>query len=331
METWAIVLICIAVILLVLILLPIIGGIIYRATTRKSGTTRLDDKTIIITGASAGVGKEAAYALARMGPRIIMACRNLTKAQPIAEDIIKVTGNENVVVKQLDVSDFESVRKFAAEINEEEPNIHVLLNNAGIGGGNKRETNKQGFELITATNHYGAFLLTNLLAGKLKASAPSRVLTVASSAMEANVLDIDDLNYETRKYMQILCYCQSKLCNVLFSNELARRLEGTGVTSNSLHPGVVATEFFTKLNKKSVGGFVAKIVGRNQVEGAQNSIYLCSSPEVEGKTGGYYVNCKEVLLRRKAADKDLAKRLWEKSVKDVGLSEAETAVLTNEK
>ncbi|KAA0192691.1 hypothetical protein HAZT_HAZT010060 [Hyalella azteca] len=160
----------------------------------------LDGKTVIVTGASAGIGKATTLELAKRGARVIMACRSLAKAQPIADDIISKSGNTNVVVRHLELSDFASVRKFAAQINAEEEALHILINNAGIAGTKNKEVASCGHELVLATNHYGHFLLTHLLMGKLKAGTSSRVINVSSALHADGQLDIEDLNFDRRRY-----------------------------------------------------------------------------------------------------------------------------------
>lgn len=305
-----------------LVVLPLVGGAIYRLCTVECPSERqLNGKTVIVTGASAGIGKETALEMARRGARVIMACRNLEKSQPIADSIIAETGNDRVLVRFLDLSDMDSVRKFADEINEEAEPLHILINNAGILMRGKKQNSPQGFELTMATNHYGSFLLTNLLIDKVKTFAPGRVVVVSSLGYMLNCLDVDDLNFERRSYNSTKAYCQSKLCNLLFTKELARRLEGSGVIANCLHPGYVATEIFNKQQRffDRIGELFAKVAGRTIRQGAETSIHLALSEDVNGKSGGYYDNCKERTVYRKANDMELALKLWEQSCKDVGL------------
>lgn len=270
-----------------------------------------------------GIGKVTALFLAGRGARVIMACRNMAKSQPIADDIIATTGNPAVVVRLLDVSDLTSVRKFVEQIIEEEEYVHILINNAGIYPRGLKRISAQDFELTMATNHYGPFLLTNLLLDKLKASAPSRVVTVSSELHRYNTIVLDDLNYEHRAFSNFKAYCQSKLCNVLFTRELARRLKGSGVTANCLCPGFTATDIFNKDANLfgKIHELSARILGRTSFLGAQTIIYLALSEKVEGKSGGYYDNSRKAGFYFKANDMDLASKLWERSCQAVGLAD----------
>ncbi|KAK8396420.1 hypothetical protein O3P69_005461 [Scylla paramamosain] len=301
--------------------------LIYRIRSgRCDSETKLDGKTVIVTGSSAGIGKAAALDFAKRGARVILACRNLDKAGKVADEIIKSSGNTNVEVQQLDTSDLSSVRRFADEILKSEKKLDILVNNAGIAGYHKRETTKDGLEITMATNYYGHFLLSNLLLGLLKKSAPSRIINV-SSVMHTfcKKLDPEDLNFEKSSYLSISAYNQSKLCNVLFTQELSNKLKGTGVTANSLHPGIVATE----INAKASGIIPAivdiffQLMGKTSDMGAQTTIYLAVSDEVDGVSGKYFVDCKEQECSELARHWGMAKKLWEASELDVKLQEDE--------
>ncbi|XP_053631839.2 retinol dehydrogenase 11 [Cherax quadricarinatus] len=271
---------------------------IYRYQSgRCTSKTRLVGKTAIVTGASAGIGKETARDLAQRGARVILACRNVEKAERIAEDIKKTTGNTDVVVRQVDTSDLTSVRKFAEDILRTETSLHILVNNAGMSGMKKRKLTADGLEVTMATNHFGHFLLTNMLLGLLKASAPSRVVTVSSGVHQfGSSLDVDDLNYEKNPFpKKMVIYSQSKLANILFTKELSEKLRGTDVTANSVHPGVVYTEIMWK-NETNLFTYIfamlVRIMGKDEKLGAQTSIYLAVSEEVNNVTGKYYADCK---------------------------------------
>ncbi|XP_042864244.1 retinol dehydrogenase 11-like [Penaeus japonicus] len=286
----------------------------------------LDGKTVIITGASAGIGKSTAFDMARRKARVILACRNLEKAQKVADEIIRDTGNNSVIVRKLDTSDLSSVRSFASEIIKTEDSLHILINNAGMAGHHKRESTTDGLELTMATNHYGHFLLTNLLLNLLKKSAPSRVINVSSKMHEyCRKLDPEDLNFEKSSYSIFESYNRSKLCNILFTLELAERLHGTGVTTNSLHPGAVDTEIAYKMGGFAgyAQAFLFKLMAKDCELGAQTTIHLAVSDSVEGISGKYFVDCKETESSKLAQHRGIAKKLWLASELDVKLENEE--------
>ncbi|KAI8485324.1 Retinol dehydrogenase 12 [Branchiostoma belcheri] len=288
---------------------------------------RLDGKTVIITGANTGIGKETARDLAARGARVILACRDLNKAETAASEIRKSTGNGNVVIEQLDLASLASVRTFATIINEREPKVNILINNAGVAACPQWKT-EDGFEMQFGTNHLGHFLLTNLLLDKLKNSAPSRVVIVSALAHVWGKIDFDDINSET-SYSPIGSYCQSKLANVLFMRELARRLEGTGVTVNALHPGVMHTEigrhFFTTFGWAALPmiPFVAVyyLFWKSVKQGAQTTIHLAVDRELETTSGLYFSDCLPCDVSPLAKDEATARRLWRLSEEMVGLKE----------
>ncbi|XP_067575285.1 retinol dehydrogenase 13 isoform X4 [Pseudorca crassidens] len=203
--------------------------------------TTIPGKTVIVTGANTGIGKQTALELARRGGTIILACRDLEKCEAAAKEIRGETLNHRVNARHLDLASLKSIREFAAKITEEEERVHILINNAAVMRC-PHWTTEDGFEMQLGVNYLGHFLLTNLLLDKLKASAPSRIINLSSLAHVAGHIDFEDLNWEKRKYDTKAAYCQSKLAVVLFTKELSRRLQGTGVTVNALHPGVARTE-----------------------------------------------------------------------------------------
>ncbi|KAL7636580.1 UNVERIFIED_CONTAM: hypothetical protein RMT77_013357 [Armadillidium vulgare] len=303
-------------------------GFIYR---KFSGVctckNQLHGKTVIVTGASAGIGKEAAFDIAQRGARVILACRNLEKAGRIKDWIVSSTGNKNVICRHLELSDLESVRKFAKETIEKEKKIDVLVNNAGMFS-STRQLSKQGHELTLATNHYGPFLLTILLLDLIVKSSPSRIINVSSLAHSFQGLDLGDMHFKNRTYRWMPSYSQSKLCNVLFTNELARRLAQKGiknVTVNSLHPGGVNTEIGDKSGEfwMKILGFVMQYATKTEKLGAQTTIHLAVSDEGAKVTGEYFVDCKIAPTSEKAKDEALAKEIWRISEKEVGLTEKE--------
>ncbi|GFO11142.1 retinol dehydrogenase-like protein [Plakobranchus ocellatus] len=279
-----------------------------------TGKERITGKTVVITGANTGIGKETAKDLARRGGRIICACRDMTKGEKAVQEVIEETGNNNVVCRKLDLSSFESIREFAKKFNESEDRLDILINNAGIMWCPRMLT-KDGYEMQLGTNHFGHFLLTNLLIDKLKSSAPSRIINVSSLGHMTGKINFDDLNAE-KSYGRHVCYSQSKLANILHCVELTKRLAGTGVTANSLHPGAVDTE----LQRHSVNKFLRLILDplyqmlvKTPVQGAQTTIRLAVDPALETVSGKYFSDCKESKTSAAARDEAVAKRLWEVS------------------
>ncbi|KAG7282976.1 hypothetical protein CRUP_028493 [Coryphaenoides rupestris] len=295
-------------------------------------SARFDGKTVLITGANTGIGKETARDLARRGARVVMACRDLSRAERAAEEIRRSTGNGNVVVRHLDLASTYSVRQFAKEFLGSEERLDILINNAGIMMCPKWLT-EDGFETQLAVNHLGHFLLTNLLLPKLISSVPSRVVTVSSVAHETGKIDFDDLFFAKRPYSSITSYKQSKLANVLFSRELARRMKGkvkhnvtgTGVTALSLHPGVIRTELGRHVESwfpllRTLLAAPSMLLMKTPTQGAQTSIYCAVTPGLEALSGGYFSDCKEKRAAEVARDKDVARKLWDVSAQLVRLS-----------
>ncbi|KAM9309158.1 retinol dehydrogenase 12 [Pholidichthys leucotaenia] len=286
---------------------------------------RLDGKTVLITGANAGIGKETSRDLARRGARVVMACRDLTRAEQAAEEIRRSTGNGNVVIRHLDLSSLYSVRQFAKDFLDSEDRLDVLVNNAGVMMCPKWLT-EDGFETQLAVNHLGHFLLTSLLLPKLKSSAPSRVVTVASIAHSGGRLDFDDLFFSRRPYSPLQSYRQSKLANVLFSRELGRRLKGSGVSSFSLHPGVIRTE----LGRHVEGWFPllgallklpSLLLMKTPKEGCQTTVYCAVTPGLEELSGRYFSDCAVKETSPEGRDDEVARKLWEESARLVGLKD----------
>ena len=270
-------------------------------------------KTCLITGASDGIGYVAARELARMGARVVMVGRNAAKTDAAVERIVAETGNPAVERLLADLSSQREVRRVAAEALELLPRIDVLLNNAGaVFLSNKRSVD--GLELTFALNHMGYFLLTDLLLERLRESAPARIINVSSSShWQPGRFRVEDLPNpgSNRGYR---AYGRSKLCNILFTYELARRLEGTGITVNALHPGLVQTNIAR--NNGLLGRVVNFFIGARGVDadkGAETLVYLASSPEVEGVTGKFFIDCRAVPSSDLSYDTELATRLWEMS------------------
>ncbi len=274
-------------------------------------------KVCLITGANSGIGKETALGLARLGATVVLACRDKSKGEAAQAEIKAQSGNDAVDLLLVDLASHASIRQFAAEVLARYPQLHVLVNNAGISP-HKRVLTVDGIESTLAVNHLAPFLLTHLLLDRLKASAPARVVTVASTA--AGAINFDDLQQE-KKFSMLDAYGQSKMCNILFTRELAKRLEGTGVTANCLHPGVVNTGLARDFTP--VFRLIARLFFTSPANGAQTSIYLASSPEVEGVSGSYYNKKRVMEFPTAARDETSARRLWQISEELTKLGAAE--------
>ena len=282
---------------------------------------QMSGKICLVTGATNGIGKAAAQTLAQMGATVVIVGRNPPKTTQLVDEIRAASGNPNVDSLLADLSSQQEIRRLAEEFTSRYPHLHVLLNNAG-GTFATRQLSVDGIEMTFALNHLAYFLLTNLLLNRLKASAPARIINVSSGAHSGGEIEFDNLQGE-RSYSSFEPYANSKLANILFTAELARHLEGTGVTVNALHPGLVNTGF-----GKNNPGFLMKIVGaiipliaRPPEKGAETSIYLASSPEVQGKSGKYFVDCKETRPASQATDLAVARKLWDVSAELVHLAE----------
>nr|XP_056712509.1 retinol dehydrogenase 14 [Euleptes europaea] len=297
---------------------------------RSAAAASMEGKTVIITGANSGLGRAAAAELLRQHARVILACRDRGRAEEAARELRAELGlcsrgggecRGELLVREVDLASLRSVRRFCQQVLQEQPRLDVLINNAGIFQCPYTKT-EDGFEMQFGVNHLGHFLLTNLLLGLLKSSAPSRIVVVSSALYKYGEINFDDLNSEL-SYNKSFAYSRSKLANLLFARELARRLEGTGVTVNALHPGIVRTNLGRHIHipllVKPLLNLVSWAFFRSPLEGAQTSIYLASSPEVEGVSGKYFGNCKEQPLLPKATDDLVARKLWDISEVMVGL------------
>ncbi|XP_071792189.1 retinol dehydrogenase 13-like [Asterias amurensis] len=288
---------------------------------------RMDGKTVIVTGASSGIGKETAKDMARRGARVILACRNKAKAAEAKAEIRRATSSGHLVIRQLDLSSLASIRAFAEKIKEEESRLDVLINNAGVMMCPKQST-EDGFEMQFGVNHLGHFLLTNLLLDLIKSSSPSRIVNVSSIAHGGGKMQWEDLMMD-EEYDRFSAYGQSKLASMLFTLELSRQLEGSGVTVNALHPGVVQTELFRHMEAEKPQGVAGAIIWlaslspnflfKSTVEGAQTSIYCAVADELESVSGLYFADCAPRKPTDAALNHQDAKRLWEISAKMVGL------------
>lgn len=279
----------------------------------------MEGKLVVVTGATAGIGKEAARGLAAMGARVVLVGRNPEKSHAVAEEI-RAAATGSVDVALADFASLRSVRQLAETLTDRYQRIDVLLSNAGVLRV-RRAVTADGLEETFAVNHLASFLLTNLLVARLKESAPSRVVVVASAAHYGQTLDFDDLQSE-RGYKAMRTYGRSKLANVMFTYKLAGELEGSGVTVNCLHPGFVATSLGSG-NRIPVKPFMAlfRLTGRaiSVEQGADTPIYLASSPEVEGVNGKYFDARREKMSSPQSYNTDDQDRLWDVSSKLAGL------------
>lgn len=273
-------------------------------------------KTCMVTGANAGIGKATALGLAKMGASVIMVCRNHERGEAAMAEINRESGNGAVSLLVADLSSQAAIRQLAADFQAQYPALHVLINNAGIIT-KKRILTEDRLETQFAVNHLAYFLLTNLLLDTLKASAPARIVNVSSQAHHRGSIDFDDLQSE-RSYRRTHVYAWTKLANVLFTYELARRLEGTQVTANCLHPGVIATNLIGDFMPRPLR-FMTKIVGASPERGARAPLYLATSPAVEGVSGKYFVDQKAVPSSTASYDRTTASRLWQVSAELTGL------------
>jgi len=279
----------------------------------------LKDKVCIVTGANSGMGKILATSLANQGATLIMVCRIREKPQVAWEEIRGKTKNPNIELMVTDLSSQKEIRTLAEKIKLKYPQVHVLINNAGCMNFGYSETIDR-IETTFATNHLAYFLLTNLLLDNLKSAHHARIINVASDAEKSGILDFEDLNMKNN-YSCFKAYSQSKLANLLFTYELARRLKNTNITVNCVHPGLVPN---TKLGKgsKIFANFIASVppeLLRTPEQGAETTIWLASSPEVEGITGKYFSEKKEISSSPQSYDLDKAKKLWDISEKMCGL------------
>jgi retinol dehydrogenase-12 len=277
----------------------------------------LNGKTYVITGGNSGIGKITARELAKRGAHVIIASRSAAKTQPVIDELVRDTGNESIEFVELDLADQASVRRCAELLLARHIPIHGLINNAGLAG--TRGTTKEGFELTFGTNHLGHYLFTRLLLDRIKESGPARIVNVASAShYQARRIDWEALRAKTKSRTGLPEYSVSKLSNVLFTKELARRLEGTNVTTYALHPGVVATDVWRKV--PSPVRWVMKKFMVTPEEGAQTSLRCATAPELAGESGRYYdKDGRERRPARLANDEQLAKELWSKSAEWTGL------------
>ncbi|XP_044738480.1 retinol dehydrogenase 13-like [Chrysoperla carnea] len=297
----------------------------YMGGPRYENKNRIDDKVVIITGANTGIGKETARELAKRGGKIVMACRDMEKCEEARKEIVLESKNKYVYCRPCDLASIKSIHEFVKRFNTEHNRLDILINNAGVMRCPKLQTT-EGFELQLGVNHLGHFLLTNLLLDTLKKSSPSRIVNLSSRAHVSGKINIEDLNSD-KSYDPGQAYNQSKLANILFTMELAKRLEGTGVTVNAVHPGVVDTELIRHIDmlKNSLVAFFYKpfswLLFKTPIQGAQTTLYAALDPSLEKVTGKYFSDVAEKEVAPQAKDDVTAKWLWLVSEKWTRLSQ----------
>ncbi len=283
-----------------------------------SDKTTMKDKVVLVTGANSGIGRAASLALAKKGATVVMVARNKERGEAARSEIIRESQNASVDLLLADLSSLESVRQLAAEFQRKYSRLHVLINNAGLFN-QRRHVTMDGYEDTFATNYLAPFLLTNLQLDLLKASAPSRIINVSSVGHYSRHINFDDLNLE-KEYGGWKAYGQSKLALVLFTHELAKKLQGTGVTVNSVHPGTVATNIWSR-PLGPVGFIMAlpKLFMTTPKQGAETIVYLASSPDAKDLNGEYLEKLKVKKSSDESYNEEIAQRLWDVSAKLTGL------------
>ncbi|CAL1575574.1 unnamed protein product [Knipowitschia caucasica] len=289
----------------------------YAAGGECASPTRLDGKTVLITGANTGIGKETALDLATRGARVIIGCRDVDKGEDAAASIRMSCSNADVEVRELDLGDTCSIRAFAQKFLSEFNELHVLINNAGVMMCPYTKT-VDGFEMHIGVNHLGHFLLTYLLIGLLKRSAPSRIVVVSSLAHNFGWIRFHDLHSQG-SYNSGLAYCQSKLANVLFTRELARRLQGYNVTVNSVHPGTVNSDLTRHSTIMMILFTMFSIFLKTPREGAQTSVYCAVAEELHSISGKHFSDCAPAFVAPQGRSEETARRLWEASCELLGI------------
>ena len=274
----------------------------------------LKDKIVLITGATSGIGKETARALAELDATVVFTTRDELKGKNTKDELIKSSNNKKIDFLNCDLASFDSIRNCCKEFKSKYNKLHVLINNAGVWDFTRRES-KDDIENIFATNYLGPFLMTHLLLDILKKSGPSRIINV-TSGMHYGTINFDDIEFK-QKFSGARAYRQSKLGLILFTRLLAKKLEGTGVVVNCVHPGMNKTNL-----GRDAGGFsraIFKLMGKDPKIGAETSIYLASSPELENITGEYFAKKEIHKSSKESYDMNLAERLWDLSIKYVDL------------
>lgn len=275
------------------------------------------DKVCIITGATSGIGREAAFDIARKGIHLVLPVRNMSKGMTLKNEIAKQTGNQQVHLFECDLSSMDSIRKFCDDFLQKYNHLHILINNAGTWETRRKES-ADGIELTLAVNHLAPFLITNLLLNRMKKSTPARIINVSSKAHIRGNLNFQDLEGKN-SWSSFGSYANSKLANILFTRELARRLNGSGITANSLHPGVVDTRLYHKMPSFLTSFFRLFMISPSK--GSETIVHLALSPEVQQVSGEYFYKKKVRKPARQALDDTAARRLWEVSCEYTGIQE----------
>lgn len=276
-------------------------------------------KIVLVTGGNSGMGLATTIEMARRGAKVVMACRSRTRGEAALAEARRRSGSEDITLMLCDLASFQSIRSFAGEFLAAYPVLDVLINNAGVVT-IKRELTADGYEMDFGVNHLGHFLLTNLLLGALKKAGQGRIVVVASGAYKIGKLYLEDHTL-SRGFNPAKAYARSKLANVLFTRELAARLQGTGVTVNAVHPGAVGTSIGVN-RETGFGRSVLKLLSYfflTPEQGADTAVYLATAPEVGGVSGQYYYRRKIQKLSPRAADDKEADRLWQWSLEHTGL------------
>ncbi|XP_054857824.1 dehydrogenase/reductase SDR family member 13-like [Eublepharis macularius] len=283
--------------------------------------TRLRGKTVLLTGGNSGIGKATALELARRGARVILACRNKERAESAVHDIRRESGNNEVVSMSLDLANLSSVQSFVDAFLKSEPRLDILINNAGVENGG---TSPEGFNLAFQVNYLSHFLLTHLLLDRLKHCAPTRVVVLGSIVYIMGRIDLQNIQKPVDGLLKSFqAYCNSKLANILYTRELAKRLEGTGITCYAVDPGLVKTGIFRQhpIWAKLLLDTISWLFFRDPVNGAQTSIYCATQKGIERFSGHYFANCKVQEPFPKARDDAVAKKLWEFTERMLGIVE----------
>ncbi|XP_055592998.1 retinol dehydrogenase 14 isoform X2 [Uranotaenia lowii] len=312
------------------VFLSVFKTYLYLTCGKITNSRNMEGKTVIITGANSGIGKETARDLAKRGARVIMACRNMETAKEARDEIIADSNNKNIIIRQLDISSLASIRIFAQQIIDTESVVDVLIHNAGVAQGFSNNVTADGLDFTMATNYYGPFLLTHLLIDMLRKSDQGRIVVVSSKlyqhvAIKEDLSNINPLNHFAIFPSQL--YNLSKFAVIMFTLELARRLKGTRVTANCLHPGVINTGVWRYIPfPLNILFKPIQMCFRTAEEGARTTIQLAVSRDVEQISGQYFRGCKLDTLNKRVQDVDIQQRLWAASAELVKLQDSDPKI-----